>query len=102
MLRRLPVSRLSTHTTLFPSASSASHKCDPTNPAPPVTNTRIDVFPQSSRQARIPRKELSGHGVEQAFRPASKQHKIQRASALSPLFYRPPAPALLNVLLPPQ
>src|ERR1051326_3488763 len=41
MLRRLPVSRLSTQTTAWPSASSASQRCDPMNPAPPVTKTRI-------------------------------------------------------------
>src|SRR5579859_456498 len=44
MLRRLPVSRLSTHTTWWPSASSASQRCEPINPAPPVTKTRIVPF----------------------------------------------------------
>src|SRR5207245_2825507 len=37
----LPVSRLSTATTLFPSANRASQRCDPRKPAPPVTSTGI-------------------------------------------------------------
>src|SRR5437667_1485596 len=32
-----PVSRLSTQMTLFPRASSSSHRCEPRKPAPPVT-----------------------------------------------------------------
>ena len=40
MLSVLPVTRLSTATTSYPSASSRSHRCDPRNPAPPVTNAR--------------------------------------------------------------
>src|SRR4051812_45496981 len=36
MLRRWPVSRLSTQTTSSPSARNRSQRCDPTNPAPPV------------------------------------------------------------------
>ena len=37
MLLRLPVSRLSTQMTRWPRSSSASHRCDPRKPAPPVT-----------------------------------------------------------------
>src|SRR5579859_4610008 len=44
MLRRLPVSRLSTQTTWWPSASSASQRCEPMKPAPPVTKIRILPF----------------------------------------------------------
>lgn len=36
----LPVKKLSRQMTLAPRASSASQRCDPTNPAPPVTSTR--------------------------------------------------------------
>src|SRR3954452_25324158 len=32
-----PVSRLSTQVTRWPRRSSSSHRCDPRNPAPPVT-----------------------------------------------------------------
>ncbi len=32
-----PVSRLSTQITRLPRSSSSSHRCDPRNPAPPVT-----------------------------------------------------------------
>src|SRR3954451_17818151 len=32
-----PVSKLSTHTTRWPRAISASHRCEPRKPAPPVT-----------------------------------------------------------------
>src|SRR5215213_7846115 len=37
MLFSEPVSRLSTQMTRCPRSSSASHKCDPRKPAPPVT-----------------------------------------------------------------
>src|SRR5450755_1464496 len=32
-----PVSKLSTHRTRWPRASSSSHRCEPRKPAPPVT-----------------------------------------------------------------
>src|SRR5581483_6163803 len=41
MLLREPVSRLSAQTTVWPSASNASQRWEPTNPAPPVTSMRI-------------------------------------------------------------
>src|SRR5919106_3155117 len=37
MLARDPVSKLSTQMTRWPRRSSSSHRCDPRNPAPPVT-----------------------------------------------------------------
>src|ERR671924_261194 len=37
MLARDPVSKLSTQITRWPRCSSSSHRCDPRNPAPPVT-----------------------------------------------------------------
>ena len=37
MLARDPVSKLSTQITRWPRRSSSSHRCDPRNPAPPVT-----------------------------------------------------------------
>src|SRR5918996_1607877 len=37
MLARDPVSKLSTQITRWPRASSSSQRCDPRNPAPPVT-----------------------------------------------------------------
>src|SRR5690349_4041280 len=40
MLCTVPVTRLSSTTTWSPRASSASHRCDPMKPAPPVTTTR--------------------------------------------------------------
>src|SRR6185437_9619697 len=40
-LCRVPVKKLSTHSTSHPCASSRSHRCDPRNPAPPVTRTRL-------------------------------------------------------------
>ena len=41
---RFPVSRLSTATTEYPSPRRASHKCEPRNPAPPVTRARNFVM----------------------------------------------------------
>src|SRR5215218_7551970 len=41
MLSIRPVDRLSTQSTVSPRLISRSHRCDPTNPAPPVTTTRI-------------------------------------------------------------
>src|SRR5690606_31297874 len=40
MLSADPVIRLSTATTSSPASSSAWHRCEPRNPAPPVTTTR--------------------------------------------------------------
>src|ERR1700677_2387263 len=37
-----PVSRLSTQITLLPRFSNSSHRCDPRNPAPPVTR-QVDI-----------------------------------------------------------
>src|SRR3954471_3225114 len=39
MFSLLPVNRLSTHSTSWPACSSSSHRCEPRNPAPPVTRT---------------------------------------------------------------
>src|SRR5688572_9090224 len=44
MLEIEPVDRLSRTNTSSPRARSASDRCDPTNPAPPVINTRITLF----------------------------------------------------------
>ncbi len=48
-----PVSRLSTQITRFPRASSSSHRCEPRNPAPPVTK-QVDIaagYPAGMTQA---------------------------------------------------
>src|SRR3954469_24833825 len=39
MFSLLPVNRLSTHSTSWPACSSSSQRCEPRNPAPPVTRT---------------------------------------------------------------
>src|SRR5512141_1025168 len=41
MFCRREVKKLSTHRTSSPRAISRSHRCDPMNPAPPVTRTRF-------------------------------------------------------------
>ena len=41
MFERAPVTKLSTHNTSPPSSSKRSHRCDPINPAPPVTRVRF-------------------------------------------------------------
>src|SRR5262245_38088965 len=43
MFRRSPPTRLSSTSTFAPSAASASTTCDPMNPAPPVTRTRVPL-----------------------------------------------------------
>src|ERR1035437_1246033 len=49
MLLSEPVSRLSTQITRWPRRSSSSQRCDPTNPAPPVTTlVGMDVNLQSA------------------------------------------------------
>src|SRR5687767_1363154 len=40
-LSRLPVTRLSTATTVSPRSSSFRHRCEPRKPAPPVRTTRL-------------------------------------------------------------
>src|SRR3954452_11206325 len=42
MLRSDPVSRLSTQMTRWPRRRSSSHRCEPKNPAPPVTR-QVDM-----------------------------------------------------------
>ena len=48
MLARLPLKKLSRQMTSCPSRSSRSHRCDPRNPAPPVTSTRTSRPPSRS------------------------------------------------------
>src|ERR1700736_6797824 len=45
MLVRRPVERSSRHTTVWSLATSRSQRCDPTNPAPPVTRTLTTLLP---------------------------------------------------------
>src|ERR1700752_2080154 len=45
MLAREPVERSSRHTTVWSPAASRSHRCDPRNPAPPVTRTLMTLPP---------------------------------------------------------
>src|ERR1051326_8371526 len=55
MFSRLPVKKLSRQSTSFPSLRSRSQRCEPMNPAPPVTNILIDVAPnlRSLRPSRV-------------------------------------------------
>src|SRR6478672_5401090 len=55
MLSIDPVERLSSTETSSPRSSKASERCDPTNPAPPVINTRIDS-PQSGVERPLTRR----------------------------------------------
>src|ERR1043165_2382976 len=48
MLARDPVSKLSTQMTRWPRESSSSHRCDPRNPAPPVTR-QVAIAPAGYR-----------------------------------------------------
>src|SRR5213078_3277583 len=52
---RLPVRRLSTTVTTAPAAARLSTRCDPMNPAPPVTSTAFPPSPWNSpRVMRLP------------------------------------------------
>src|SRR5664279_3011373 len=48
ILSRVPVKKLSTHNTSWPSASSRSQRWEPRNPAPPVTSIRFLLSKTSS------------------------------------------------------
>ena len=50
MLSTLPVTRLSMATTSSPRSSSASQRCEPRNPAPPVTTIRPSIRPRPMRR----------------------------------------------------
>src|SRR5688500_11920431 len=54
MLARDPVSKLSTQITRWPRLSSSSHRCDPRNPAPPVTR-QVAMSAAGYRQLTGPR-----------------------------------------------
>src|SRR5687768_18477677 len=54
MLAREPVSKLSTQITRWPRRSSSSHRCDPRNPAPPVTR-QVAMSAAGYRQLTGPR-----------------------------------------------
>src|SRR5207302_10343469 len=41
MLSLVPLKKLSAHSTSLPSATSRSQRCEPRNPAPPVTRIRL-------------------------------------------------------------
>src|ERR1019366_9208443 len=76
MLASEPVSRLSTQMTRFPRASSSSHRCEPRNPAPPVTR-------QVATLRRIPEPPAPRHGpVLQAHAPAGRRVHIIRYMAI--------------------
>src|SRR5882724_10673820 len=69
MFVSLPVIRLSSARTSQPSASSRSHKCDPRNPAPPVTTARIQPPCRSkNRKFSLPQRTLAN--PNQRFAPA--------------------------------
>ncbi len=56
-----PGSRLSAQTTEWPSASTASHECEPKNPAPPVTKTRmLRPYISSPREKITPGPKVTG------------------------------------------
>src|SRR5687768_6891398 len=50
-LSRLPVTRLSTATTVSPRSSSFRLRCEPRKPAPPVTTTRLIARPPGRSMA---------------------------------------------------
>ena len=61
MFSSVPVSRLSTQSTRWPSASRRSQRCEPRNPAPPVT-TEVGT-PDSLPPAPAPAPEQGAHGA---------------------------------------
>ena len=59
-----PVERSSRQTTVSPRSSSRSHRCDPRNPAPPATTTRLTGArsPRSGSPCAAPRRGRAGCG----------------------------------------
>src|SRR6266404_51321 len=66
ILARLPLKKLSRQMTSAPSRSSRSHKWEPRNPAPPVTNARTAILPTPRSAAILTRDRKHGfdHVVE--------------------------------------
>src|SRR3990172_1439821 len=66
MLSTLPVTKLSIATTWWPSWSRRSQRCEPTNPAPPVTtilNGSSSFLGQAHGPARHLRRPIHGRGL---------------------------------------
>src|SRR4029077_1574965 len=53
ILARLPLKKLSRQMTSAPSRNSRSHRCEPRNPAPPVTSARTLFSSKSPRSAAV-------------------------------------------------
>lgn len=71
-----PVNKLSAQTTECPSANIASHRCEPRNPAPPVTSTRI-VCPISQAAGRSAGQNLTQHFRFSSKGPLGNAHRTQ-------------------------
>src|SRR4051794_8843238 len=74
MFRSDPVSRLSTHTTRGPRASSSSQRWDPRKPAPPVTR-QVDIAAEYSGSCIRP-------SAPQDVRVAPAQRDLRRVEVL--------------------
>src|SRR4051812_39881910 len=74
MLARDPVSKLSTQITRWPRRSSSSQRCDPRNPAPPVTR---QVAMSAAGYRQLPR----AGGLERLLADA-QLHQIMAVRAL--------------------
>src|SRR6516162_6902383 len=83
MLASEPVSRLSTQITRWPRASSSSHMCEPTNPAPPVTR-QVAMGRQSThafhRNARRSRRS-DARPIDMCEAPYNEQRSREMAAA---------------------
>src|SRR4029450_13881776 len=73
MLSIEPVDKLSRTNTSSPRSSSASDRCEPTKPAPPVIRTRINYIPHS----RFHRGDDPDPGILRSLRGAAVRGHAQ-------------------------
>src|SRR3954470_23566113 len=103
MLSTLPVSRLSTPTTVHPRSSSVSERCDPMNPAAPVM-TALGMSESEGVAMEAPH-EREPHDLEvEADRPVLDVVEVvfdallERRIAAPPVDLRPPGDAGLHLV----
>src|SRR5512138_752892 len=91
MLRLLPVKKLSTQITSWPSARSRSQRCEPMKPAPPVTSIRMPLPLSAATVAVAPERDIaetsSLHPVR-LVQVAAIHHNRALQGALDPLEIR--------------
>jgi hypothetical protein len=90
MLRLVPVKKLSRQMTSWPAAIKRSQRCEPRNPAPPVTNTVLELYtvPPISRSEyeRLSRRSDCARAIGTKLRMA--RHDANTNEHVFPSFQR--------------